>query len=144
MAGTRSASGLVCSHGSDLDFHIPRPKMPKTALPPELRRKLKLAPREDSRREESYGVGIDEQQRRGSSDGTGIYTAGSGVLKAVGSGRDGSFLKRGSGVPMSQRASRMGQYNADQLRQRALVQKPTLQASPNKAVLEGRSARVTR
>ena len=34
MSGTYSKSGLQCSHGSELDTKIPRPKMPKTALPP--------------------------------------------------------------------------------------------------------------
>ena len=42
MSGAVSASGLMCSHGSELDARIPRAKMPKTALPPELRRKMGL------------------------------------------------------------------------------------------------------
>ena len=38
----QSASGLHCSWGSDLDTHIPRAKLPPSALPPEVRAKLKL------------------------------------------------------------------------------------------------------
>ena len=79
MAGCRSKSGLICSHGSHLDANIPRPKMPKSALPPDLRRKLGL-PSRDNEEDDSI-----------------IYTAGSGVLVPVGSGSDGKFLKRGSG-----------------------------------------------
>ena len=94
MSGARSASGLICSHGSHMDEKIPRPKMPKTALPPELRRKLGLAPR--------------KEEEEGTYD---IYKAGGGVLQAVGSGRDGSYLKMKSSIPMSHRTSglaRMG------------------------------------
>jgi len=64
--------------------------------------------------------------QRSNDENQDIWQAGSGVLKPVGSGRDGTFLKRGSGVPMSQRASRLGQYNAEEYRQRALILKPTL------------------
>ena len=67
-----SGSGLRCSHGSDLDTRIPRPKQPKTALPPGLRKKMGLAPR----REED------------SSASDAIYKAGAGVLKPVGSAPD--------------------------------------------------------
>ena len=92
MSGTVSKSGLQCRHGSELDTKIPRPKQPKTALPPELRRKMGLKPRK-----------ADE-----GNDDT-IWRAGSGVLAKTGSGRDGTFLKRRSGVPMSQRASALAQ-----------------------------------
>ena len=40
MSGARTAGGLICSHGSDLDTRIPRAKMPKSALPQSLRIKL--------------------------------------------------------------------------------------------------------
>eukprot|EP01031_Cornospumella_fuschlensis_P024425 gene24426-29524_t len=88
MSGTRSSSGLVCSHGSHMDEKIPRPKMPKTALPPELRAKLGLAPRKEEN-ESSYE----------------IYKPGAGVLAPVGSGKDGSYLKMKSSIPMSHRTS---------------------------------------
>lgn len=104
MSGTRSATGLMCSHGSHMDEKIPRPKMPKTALPPELRRKMGLAPRV----EESAG-------------GYEIYQAGSGVLKPVGSGKDGSYLKMKSSIPMSHRTSGFAKMNGTYQGQRALI-----------------------
>ena len=106
----------MCSHGSELDARIPRPKMPKTALPPELRRSMGLKPRRQ-----------DEENDKE------IWTPGSGVLKKVGSGRDGSFLKRGSGVPMSQRASKYAQIigQSESLRQRAFVQRASLANTTN-------------
>ena len=104
MSGTRSATGLICSHGSHMDEKIPRPKMPKTALPPELRRKLGLQPRND----ENAG-------------GNEIYQAGSGVLKPVGSGKDGSYLKMKSSIPMSHRTSKLAQMNGSYQGQRALI-----------------------
>lgn len=88
MSGTRSATGLVCSHGSHMDEKIPRPKMPKTALPPELRRKLGFQPR--------------KEEEEGTYD---IYKAGAGVLAPTGSGKDGKYLKMKSSMPMSIRAS---------------------------------------
>jgi hypothetical protein len=107
MAGTRSKSGLVCSHGSELDTLIPRPKMPKTALPPELRRKMGLEPRfEDKSSDE-------------------IWRAGSGVLAPTGSAADGHFLRKGSGAPMSIRASRLAQVS-NQVSNRANVSRPRL------------------
>ena len=92
MSGAISKSGLQCRHGSELDTKIPRPKMPKTALPPELRRKMGLKPRKTDQ----------------DNDDT-IWRAGSGVLAKTGSGRDGTYLKRRSGEPMSQRASALAQ-----------------------------------
>lgn len=92
MSGAISKSGLQCRHGSELDTKIPRPKMPKTALPPELRKKMGLKPRK-----------ADEDNNDT------IWRAGSGVLAKTGSGRDGTFLKRRSGAPMSQRASALAQ-----------------------------------
>jgi hypothetical protein len=88
MSGTRSGTGLMCSHGSHMDEKIPRAKMPKTALPPELRRQLGFQPRKEEA-ESSYD----------------IYKAGAGVLAPVGSGRDGAYLKMKSSIPMSHRAS---------------------------------------
>ncbi len=104
MSGTRSATGLICSHGSHMDEKIPRPKMPKTALPPELRRKMGLAPR------------VEEK-----AGGNEIYQAGSGVLKPVGSGSDGSYLKMKSSIPMSHRTSGLARMNGSYQGQRALI-----------------------
>jgi hypothetical protein len=87
-----------------MDEKIPRPKMPKTALPPELRRKMGLAPRA----EEAAG-------------GYEIYQAGSGVLKPVGSGKDGSYLKMKSSMPMSHRTSGYARMNGVVQGQRALI-----------------------
>ena len=128
MSGARSASGLMCSHGSELDTRIPRAKMPKTALPPELRRKMGLQPRRSDESKENAGE---------------IWQAGSGVLRRVGSGRDGSFLKRGSGVPMSQRASKFAQMTgkSESLRQRAHVARPSLQNSTNDQMVVTRRPR---
>ena len=78
-----SGSGLRCSHGSTLDERIPRPKQPKTALPPSLRKSLGFQPR----REEDAATSST------------LYKAGAGVLKSVGSAPDGSYLRGGSGVP---------------------------------------------
>ena len=88
MAGRRTAGGLVCSHGSDLDMRIPRAKLPSSALPPEVRAKMGLKPRKPRRR----------------SKGAAPYAAGAGVL-APRSSEDGNysagcqknFLRRGSG-----------------------------------------------
>jgi hypothetical protein len=96
MSGTRSATGLMCSHGSQMDEKIPRPKMPKSALPPELRRKMGFEP------------------RKGESDENNIYQPGSGVLAPVGSGKDGSYLKMKSGVPMSYRTSGLARMQGHQ------------------------------
>ncbi len=87
-----------------MDEKIPRPKMPKTALPPELRRKLGFQPR------------VEEQ-----AGGYDIYKAGSGVLKPVGSGSDGSYLKMKSSVPMSYRTSGLARMNGTFQGQRALI-----------------------
>ena len=90
MVLVTSKFGLVCSHGSKLDESIPRPKLPKTALPPELRKKMGLKPRTDD-------------------DSSDIYKAGAGVLNAAGSARDGKYLKKRSGVPASVRTSGLAQ-----------------------------------
>mmetsp|Transcript_32946 Transcript_32946/g.72556 ORF Transcript_32946/g.72556 Transcript_32946/m.72556 type:complete len:122 (-) Transcript_32946:1273-1638(-) len=103
MSGCRSASGLMCSHGSHMDEKIARPKMPKSALPPELRRKMGLAPRENEDKENE------------------IYKAGSGVLAMVGSGKDGTFLKRGSSIPMSHRTSGAARMRGEFQGQKAYI-----------------------
>jgi hypothetical protein len=107
MSGARSATGLICSHGSHMDEKIPRPKMPKTALPPELRRKLGFQPRAQD-------------------ENTDIYKAGSGVLKPKGSGNDGSYLKMKSSIPMSQRTSGLAKMQNQYQGQRALIPKSVL------------------
>ncbi|KAJ1461822.1 hypothetical protein M885DRAFT_611431 [Pelagophyceae sp. CCMP2097] len=99
-----SQSGLRASHGSDLDASIPRPKLPKTALPPGVRARMGLAPR----REEDFAA--SEQ----------LYKAGAGVLQPVGSAPDGTFLKRNSGVQASERTSALAQMRGD-ARARAVV-----------------------
>lgn len=91
-----------------MDERIPRPAMPKTALPPELRKKMGLAPR--------------KEETAGSYE---IYQPGSGVLKAVGSGKDGSYLKMKSSIPMSHRTSGLARMQG--LRgQRALIPRAQL------------------
>lgn len=109
MSGVRSATGLVCSHGSHMDEKIPRPKMPKTALPPELRRKMGLRPR----REESESTYE-------------IYKPGSGVLAPVGSGKDGSYLKMKSSIPMSHRASAFARMSGQSQGGRAYIPRARL------------------
>ncbi len=118
MSGVRSNSGLVCSHGSELDTLIPRPKMPKCALPPELRRKMGLAPRKEETAEENK-----------------LYEAGAGVLAKVGSGRDGSFLKRRSGVPMSERTSEYNRINGVYQGNRANISRAHLANGESNALL---------
>jgi hypothetical protein len=98
------SSGLRCSHNSELDTKIPRAKLPKRALPDCLRKKLK-------------GVKIEENNN----DDVDVYKAGSGVLAPVGSAPDGTFLKRGSGVPMSIRASALAQQRGDAANARATI-----------------------
>lgn len=95
-----------------MDEKIPRPKMPKTALPPELRRKLGFQPRQ----EEAAG-------------GYEIYEAGSGVLKPVGSGKDGSYLKMKSSIPMSHRTSKLAQMNGSYQGQRAIIPRARIATS---------------
>ena len=102
MSGVRSATGLVCSHGSHMDQHIPRPKVPKSALPPDLRRKMGFGPREGELEND-------------------IYKPGSGVLQPVGSGVDGTFLKKKSSVPMSQRTSGFARLQGRYRGQRAVI-----------------------
>lgn len=75
--------------------------MPRTALPECLRKKMGLVKRTPDNDENSN----DD-----------IWKAGSGVLKAVGSGHDGEYLKMKSGVAMSERASRLAQIQSGGVR----------------------------
>ena len=103
-----STSGLTCSHGSELDTRIPRPKLPKTALPSVLRKKLGLKPR---------GKGKEEEDED-------IWKPGSGVLAAAGSAPDGKFLKRRSGMQKA--------LGAASVNHRAVVSKPRLATNATK------------
>lgn len=101
-----STSGLTCSHGSELDTRIPRPKLPKTALPSVLRKKLGLKPRKEEEEEDDV-----------------IWKPGSGVLAAAGSAPDGKFLKRRSGMPKASGAASANH--------RAVISKPRLAKDTN-------------
>lgn len=121
-----SGSGLRCSHGSTLDERIPRPKQPKTALPPSLRKSLGFQPR----REEDAATSST------------LYKAGAGVLKSVGSAPDGSYLRGGSGVPASVRCSAMARQRQGQTR--AVVFRPTLEDGGTVSANYGASRTSTR
>jgi hypothetical protein len=97
-----------------MDEKIPRPKMPKTALPPELRRKLGFQPR--------------KEEAEGSYD---IYKAGSGVLAPVGSGKDGAYLKMKSSIPMSHRTSGHARMTGASSGSRAVIPRARLLTSGN-------------
>lgn len=93
-----SSTGLQCSWGSKLDETVPRAKMPKCALPPEIRAKLGL-----------------DKKRQVNENGA-YFKSGFGVVKQKGSetqhyaaGNQKNFLKRRSGVPMSVRTGGLGQ-----------------------------------
>jgi len=98
-----------------MDERIPRAKMPRTALPPELRKKMGFKPRSNEEKENN------------------IYKPGSGVLQAVGSGKDGSFLKKHSSVPMSHRTSGYARMHAMHTGARAVI--PRARAIENGAVI---------
>ena len=87
------------SHNSDLDLRIPRAKAPKRALPDCLRKKLRRssADANDENSDHLYKAGAGVLAPRGTKGGE--YRAGS----------QRNFLKRGSGKPMSERASRLAQ-----------------------------------
>lgn len=122
MSGIRSSGGLICSHGSDLDMRIPRAKMPSRALPDCLRKKLGFGKGKDPNRRASAPGGrfddsVAKEAEQAAADEA-YRTAGAGVLvprEAVNghyaAGSQKHFLKRGSGVPMSRRASRVAQTN---------------------------------
>lgn len=105
------SSGLRCSHNSELDTKIPRAKLPKRALPDCLRKKLK---------------GVKVEETNDSANDVNVYAAGSGVLAPVGSAPDGTFLKRGSGIPMSLRASALAQRRGDAANARATIYRAKL------------------
>ena len=100
MGYGQSASGLQCSWGSDLDTRIPRAKLPPSALPPEVRAKLKLG-------------GLKHTGGHADKDVAGLaYKPGGGCLEPRASdngqykaGCQKNFLRRGSGVPASERCS---------------------------------------
>lgn len=78
-------SGLQCSWGSKLDETVARPKMPRSALPPEIRAKLGLGKRgTETQDAEFYKHG--QQIQRGAT--TQNYSAGN----------QKHFLKRSSGT----------------------------------------------
>lgn len=102
----------------DLDYINPRMKVPPQALPPEVRRKLGLDKGERS------GPAADTPQRSASvppttsSEHEVIYKGAANAEPKVGMSGAGTdwhnpnghaFVRRGSGVPMSQRASRKAQ-----------------------------------
>ena len=120
MSGARSSSGLICSHGSDLDMRIPRAKVPKSALPQSLRRKLGF--------EKKRPLGQQKHSRY--SEQTDPYAAGANVLKPresqdgnYAAGCQKNFLKRGSGKAMTHRESRKAQQQMQQRRE--TYSKPT-------------------
>jgi hypothetical protein len=83
-----SASGLQCSWGSDLDTRIPRPKMPKQALPDSVRKNLGFKDKRRSSCRFADKLEISNEIHR---------TKGGQEAKA--------YLKMKSGVPMSIRTS---------------------------------------
>ena len=103
MSGARTAGGLICSHGSDLDTRIARQKVPKSALPQSLRVKLGF----DKKRP------LAKQSRSRYSEDTNPYTPGANVLQPRSSadgkykaGCQKNFLRRGSGSSFSSLAAR--------------------------------------
>lgn len=98
-----SASGLQCSWGSDLDMKIPRQKAPPRALPDCIRKKL---------------VGVKAEPSGGDDGSVAVYQAGGGVLQpresSNGEYRAGcqkNFLRRHTGVAMSERTSGYARQN---------------------------------
>mmetsp|Transcript_17302 Transcript_17302/g.37210 ORF Transcript_17302/g.37210 Transcript_17302/m.37210 type:complete len:197 (-) Transcript_17302:194-784(-) len=96
----------------DLDYINPRPKCPSSALPPEVRRKLGLAP------------AASTPETSGAADHGHLYTGAANAAPKVGASGAGTdwqnpnghaFVRRGSGVPMSQRASRKAQLERGQM-----------------------------
>lgn len=86
--------------------------MPRTALPPELRKSMGLKPRTENDENDAVIWKVESHQlwfnctlRHA------VLQAGSGVLAPTGSAPDGTFLKRGSGAAMSQRASALAQVS---------------------------------
>jgi hypothetical protein len=85
-----SASGLQCAWGSDLDMRIPRQKLPKCALPPDVRANMKLGTRENRGKQDKAEDGL-------------AYAAGGGVLQP----RESANGEYRAGC-QKQRASRQG------------------------------------
>ncbi|GMI32764.1 hypothetical protein TeGR_g5015 [Tetraparma gracilis] len=83
-----SASGLQCAWGSDLDTRIPRPKMPKQALPDSVRKNLGFkGERKASRRfSDNFEIAPEVHATKGGMEAK-------------------AYLKMKSGVPMSTRTS---------------------------------------
>jgi hypothetical protein len=142
MSGCRSASGLVCSAGSTLDFKIPRAKMPKSALPDSVRRKMGLKPRKERARDVRLGRAAGP---------TAHSNAGAGVVKQRTS-KDGkyaagcqkNFLKRGTGVAMSSRASRLAQQQTRGGNSRRTTSTRTEAASRTSSGSSGGSSNIER
>jgi hypothetical protein len=110
MSGARTSGGLMCSHGSQLDCAIPRPPAVRRALPDCIRKKIKGSKREPA--------AADNQGPERLANTDVVYQAGAGSVvprgDADGEYRAGSqrnFLKRGTGKPMSERASRLAQMS---------------------------------
>ncbi|CAD7941998.1 unnamed protein product [Amoebophrya sp. A25] len=102
MVYGKTATGLQCSWGSQLDTNVPRAKMPKCALPPDVRAKMGLA--KDSREEapatkKYFTSGFGVQEKKG--EQTATYSAGN----------QKHFLKRRSGVALSERTRVNGAYS---------------------------------
>ena len=71
-------------------------------------------------------MGLAPRREEDAAASAAIYKAGAGVLKPVGSSADGTYLKGGSGVPASQRASALAQRTGYATNARAVVQRPAL------------------
>eukprot|EP00932_Pfiesteria_piscicida_P016386 SRR837773.3310.p1 GENE.SRR837773.3310~~SRR837773.3310.p1 ORF type:complete len:219 (+),score=49.27 SRR837773.3310:71-658(+) len=94
----------------DLDYINPRPKCPSSALPPEVRKRLGLGPAPSIARSSSCPPENGEHKP--------LYTGAANAAPKVGASGAGTdwhnpnghaFVRRGSGLPMSQRASRKAQ-----------------------------------
>lgn len=92
----------------DLDYVNPRQKCPPSALPPEIRRKLGLGGGSKARGSSEPPPEVYEE----------VYTGAANAEPKVGKSGAGTnwqnprghaFVRRGSGIPMSERASRKAQ-----------------------------------
>mmetsp|Transcript_82777 Transcript_82777/g.208396 ORF Transcript_82777/g.208396 Transcript_82777/m.208396 type:complete len:210 (-) Transcript_82777:376-1005(-) len=99
-----------CGAMRDLDYINPRPKVPSSALPPEVRRRLGLGA--------GNGMPRSSSAPPPESEHASLYTGASNAAPKVGASGAGTawhnpnghaFVRRGSGIPMSQRASRKAQ-----------------------------------
>eukprot|EP00747_Dinoflagellata_sp_TGD_P211110 gnl/TRDRNA2_/TRDRNA2_84318_c0_seq1.p1 gnl/TRDRNA2_/TRDRNA2_84318_c0~~gnl/TRDRNA2_/TRDRNA2_84318_c0_seq1.p1 ORF type:complete len:205 (-),score=22.76 gnl/TRDRNA2_/TRDRNA2_84318_c0_seq1:144-758(-) len=98
----------------DLDYINPRPQKVSCALPPEVRRKLGLDAAGAGVRSSSVPPDLDSFKD--------LYTGSKNADAKVGKSGAGTnwhnpnghaFIRRGSGVPMSQRASRQAQLSGE-------------------------------